>query len=110
MNPNTPATSESTPTPATRHTTRRAFLQTSTVVASAFTVVPRHVLGGPDAPSNKLNIAGIGVGGMGASNLKHCADENIVALCDVDTGYAGKTFKAYPNAKVYGDYRVMLEK
>jgi len=68
------------------------------------------VLGGPDAPSNKLNIAGIGVGGMGGQNLKNCSAENIVALCDVDTGYAANTFKTYPNAKIYGDYRVMLEK
>jgi predicted dehydrogenase len=92
------------------NTTRRHFLQTTAMVASAFTVVPRQVLGGPEAPSNKLNIAGIGVGGMGAQNLKNCAAENIVALCDVDTGYAAKTFKAYPKAMVYGDYRVMLEK
>ena len=95
---------------ANLNTTRRSFLQTSALVASAFTIVPRRVLGGPDAPSNKLNIAGIGVGGMGAQNLKNCAAENIVALCDVDTGYAAKTFQTYPKAKVYGDYRVMLEK
>jgi len=85
-------------------------LQTTAIAASAFTVVPRQVLGGPGAPSNKLNIAGIGVGGMGAQNLKNCAAENIVALCDVDAGYAAKTFQTYPNARVYSDYRVMLEK
>ena len=92
------------------NTTRRHFLQTTAIVASAFTVVPRQVLGGSGAPSNKLNIAGIGVGGMGAQNLKNCAAENIVALCDVDAGYAAKTFQTYPNAKVYSDYRVMFEK
>ncbi len=90
--------------------TRRSFITTSALAASAFTVVPRHVLGGADAPNRKLNIAGIGVGGMGGANLKRCASENIVALCDVDTAYADKTFKAFPAAKVYGDYRVMLEK
>jgi predicted dehydrogenase len=47
---------------------------------------------------------------MGASNLKQCAGENIVALCDVDQNYAANTFKTYPNAKVYGDFREMLEK
>ncbi len=47
---------------------------------------------------------------MGRSNLKQCAAENIVALCDVDEDYAAKTFKEYPNAKVYRDYREMLEK
>ncbi|SPE60918.1 putative dehydrogenase [Verrucomicrobia bacterium] len=108
MKSNNPATHASTPAKA--FTTRRSFLQTTTVAASAFTLLPLRVLGGPDAPSNKLNIAGIGVGGMGAQNLKNCSAENIVALCDVDTGYAAKTFQTYPNAKVYGDYRVMLEK
>jgi predicted dehydrogenase len=65
---------------------------------------------GGQSPNEKLNIAGIGVGGMGRSNLKQCAAENIVALCDVDEDYAAKTFKEYPNAKVYRDYREMLEK
>src|ERR1035438_9583252 len=70
-------------------TTRRRFLQTTAVAVPAFTIVPFHVLGGDGQtpPSGKLNIAGIGVGGMGASNLKQCAGENIVALCDVDQNY-----------------------
>ncbi len=97
-------------TPWLPNRTRRQFLQTTAVAVSAFSVVPRHVLGGPDAPSNKLNIAGIGIGGMGAQNLKNCSDENIVALCDVDAGYAAKTFQTYPQAKTYTDFRVMLEK
>src|ERR1035441_8119126 len=92
--------------------TRRRFLQTTALAASAFTLVPHQVLGGSGQtpPSGKLNIAGIGVGGMGANNLKQCADENIVALCDVDQNYAANTFKSYPNAKIYGDFREMLEK
>lgn len=54
-------------------------------MATAFTQVPRHVLGrGLAAPGDKLNIAGIGIGGMGKNNLKRCKTENIVALCDVD--------------------------
>jgi predicted dehydrogenase len=93
-------------------TTRRRFLQTTALAASAFTIVPYHVLGadGQTPPSGKLNIAGIGVGGMGANNLKQCADENIVALCDVDQDYAANTFKTYPKAKIYRDFREMLEK
>ena len=63
-----------------------------------------------EAPSNKLNIAAIGVGGMGGANLKACEGETIVALCDVDSGYAAKTIALYPQAKVYKDYREMLEK
>ena len=91
--------------------TRRTFLG-ATAAAAAFTLVPRAALGGPRRipPSEKMNIAGIGVGGMGASNLKNLETENIVALCDVDHGYAAKTFKRYPNARTYKDYRVLLDK
>ncbi len=66
---------------------------------------PRRV-----SPNDKLNIAGIGIGGRGKSNLKACARENIVALCDVDQQYAGEVFAAYPQAKPYKDYREMLDK
>jgi predicted dehydrogenase len=89
--------------------TRRQFLNASAASAFAFQYFPGRLFGA-EAPSNKLNIAGIGVGGQGASNLKACAGENIVALCDVDSIYAAKTFAAYPSAKIYTDYRVMLEK
>jgi len=87
---------------------RRAFLG----AATAFTIVPRHVLGGTAyaAPSDKLNIAAVGVGGMGQNYVKGCASENIVAIADVDHVFAAPVFKTYPNAKVYKDYRVMLEK
>lgn len=60
------------------------------------------------AATSKLNIACIGIGGMGGSNLRACADENIVALCDVDEEYAAKAFAAFPEAKKYKDYREML--
>jgi predicted dehydrogenase len=62
--------------------------------------------------SEKLNIAGIGVGGKGNENMKNIAElgHNIVALCDVDWNYAARTFKQYPNAKQYKDYRQMLDK
>lgn len=91
---------------------RRKFIKGSVAAAGAITIVPRHVLGGPGymAPSDKLNIAGIGVGGMGRHNLERVADtENIVALCDVDQDYAAKTYKKYPKAKRYIDFRNMLE-
>lgn len=92
------------------HLTRRKFIGTAATVA-AFSIIPRHVLGGPNqkAPGAKLNIAGIGVGGMGAGNLKALESENIVALCDVDHAFAAGTFKRYPNAKTYTDYREMLD-
>ena len=89
---------------------RRQFTSRSALAALSAAIVPRHVLGGPDAPSNKLNIAAIGIGGMGGANLKNCEAENIVALCDVDTAYAARTIARYPTARFYTDYRVMLEK
>jgi len=90
---------------------RRNFLA-STSAATAFLALPRHVLGGPGeaSPNSKLNIAGIGIGGQGASDLNDLSGENIVALCDVDWDYAAHTFKKYPDAKRYKDYREMLDK
>ena len=89
--------------------TRRQFLATAAAV-SAYTIVPRHVLGaGETPPSEKLNIAGIGIGGMGAANLENLKTQNIVALCDVDPSYAAKTIKKHPAARVWTDYREMLE-
>jgi len=88
---------------------RRKFIKTASAL-TAFTIVPRHVLGGAGhtAPSDKINIAGIGVGGMGFSNLKALESQNIVALCDVDRNYAARAFERYPKAKRYKDYRKML--
>ena len=88
---------------------RRKFMAGSALAVFSFHIVPNHVLGS-NAPSNRLNIAGIGVGGMGQSNLRQCESENIVALCDVDSNYAEKTFERYPEAKVYTDYRLMFDK
>ena len=62
------------------------------------------------SPNNKLNIAAIGVGGMGSGNIEKCSEENIVALCDVDLKRGGKTFGAHPKAKRFRDFRVMLDK
>ncbi|HEX9456743.1 MAG TPA: Gfo/Idh/MocA family oxidoreductase, partial [Candidatus Acidoferrum sp.] len=72
---------------------RRTFLSNVGASGAAFAIVPRRVLGhGFTPPSDTLNIAGIGVGGMGRSNLINLASQNIVALCDVDWGYADKGF------------------
>jgi predicted dehydrogenase len=90
---------------------RRRFLGATAAAATA-AILPRHVLGGQNRtlPSEKLNIAGVGIGGQGASDLQQFGSENIVALCDVDWGYAAKTFAKYPQAKKYKDFREMLEK
>ncbi|MEW6251098.1 MAG: Gfo/Idh/MocA family oxidoreductase [Planctomycetota bacterium] len=95
---------------AVSHTAGAAFAATQAGMVAPFTILPSHVLGRRQTPpSEKLNIAGIGVGGMGHHNLNQLEPENIVALCDVDPNYAARSFKKYPDAKVWTDYRKMLE-
>ncbi|MBP7745752.1 MAG: Gfo/Idh/MocA family oxidoreductase [Phycisphaerae bacterium] len=91
--------------------TRRTLLGTA-ASAAAFTILPGRVFGRgrTKPPSEKLNIAGIGVGGMGSVNMNNLATENIVALCDVDPEYAAKCITKFPDARVWTDYREMLEK
>jgi len=98
---------------------RRNFIGAAATTAAAFTIVPRHVLGGPGvvAPSDKLNIACVGIGGKGHSDSRAMKNENVVALCDVDEVRAASgnekkdsPFDWYPKAKFYRDYRVMLDK
>jgi predicted dehydrogenase len=90
---------------------RRRFVALS-ATTGLFNLVPRHALGSPGQtpPGGKLNIAGIGLGWMGERNMRSCAEENIVALCDVDYANAATTFGLFPNAVRYKDYRAMLEK
>ncbi|WP_270090004.1 Gfo/Idh/MocA family protein [Sphingobacterium sp. SYP-B4668] len=92
---------------------RRKFIKNAGALAAGFTIVQSHVLGkalGHVAPSDKLNIAGVGVGGMGRRNLANMKTENIVALCDVDWRYANKTFQDYPKAERFRDWREMFDK
>ena len=90
---------------------RRGFIASSAVTATGITILPNKVVGGlgHPAPSDKLNIAGIGVGSKGGVNLKNMNTQNIVAISDIDWNYAAKTFSQYPDAKKYKDYRIMLE-
>jgi predicted dehydrogenase len=90
---------------------RRDWLKAAAVVSAGAMIVPRHVVGGPRhvAPSEKLNLSGIGIGGMGAGNLRQLETENIVALCDVDPTYAASTVKRYPQARFFTDYRKLLD-
>ncbi|HQL75856.1 MAG: Inositol 2-dehydrogenase [Planctomycetes bacterium ADurb.Bin126] len=94
-----------------RGVSRRAVLAGG-AAAAAFTIVPRRVLGGPaqTPPSGKLNIAAVGVGGMGQNNIRACSGENIVALCDVHPDHAKGVFAKYPQAHTYKDYREMFDK
>ncbi len=143
---------------------RRAFIGKTAAATAAFTIVPRHVLGGPGftAPSDMVNVAGIGLGNQGGSDIQNIATPdvpikrsgglpglkfhrypgvrpertrstgarrsdnpnqmgdaggdksfkhaNIYALCDVDTEYAGHIIAGYPKAKVYDDFRKMIDK
>src|ERR1035438_8239315 len=93
-----------------RPISRRSFLA-ATGAVTTFIALPAHVLGRADetSPNNKLNIAGIGVGGQGGSDVDQLSSENIVALCDVDEAHAAHTYKKYPNAKRYKDFRQMLD-
>lgn len=76
-----------------KQVSRRKFLAEAAAGTAAFTIVPRHVLGrGFTAPSDLLNIAAVGVGGMGRANLINLASQNIVAVCDVDWGYVDKVY------------------
>ena len=139
---------------------RRDFIGKTAAATAAFTIVPRHVLGGPGftAPSDMVNVAGIGLGNQGGSDIQNIATPdvpikrsmglpglkfyrypgikaprptggrrsdnpnqmgdaggefkhaNIYALCDVDSEYAGHIFAGYPKAKVYDDFRKMIDK
>ena len=86
---------------------RRRFLRDTSLAATGFFIVPRHVLGrGYIAPSDKLNIAGIGVGGKAEVNLPYAfnnGSDNIVALCDVDDRMAVNGRKKWPKAPYYRD-------
>ena len=91
---------------------RRIFLMTTAgaMTGCATSSVPSLVRLGYRSPNEKLNLAAIGAGGQGGSDINNCSSENFVALCDVDWNRAAQSFERYPNAKRYKDFRVMLEK
>ncbi len=97
-----------------KNNSRRDFLKSSSLAAAGFLIVPRHVLGrGFIAPSDKLNIAGIGAGGKGQSDLfefSKSPNVNIAYLCDVDDRQIKTSVERFPKAKRYYDFREMLEK
>jgi predicted dehydrogenase len=93
---------------------RRSFLTGSAMVflgsaAASRTAMARKPRARKVSANEKLNIAGIGVGGRGEADLRGVGSENIVALCDVDDAQAAKTYQQYPNAKRYKDFRKMLD-
>jgi len=98
-----------------KHTrlSRRGFLGTSAAALAGITIIPRHAVSGLGhiAPSDKLNIAGVGIGGRGQGVLSVMAKtDNIVSLCDVDWNQrVTKVFNAYPKARKHKDFRTMLD-
>jgi hypothetical protein len=95
-----------------KNITRRSFIGRTGAVAAGLTILPSSVISGLGhrAPGDKLNIAVVGIGGMGNSNLKNVkGSENIVALCDVDWGYSKQVFADNPGAKQYWDWRKMYD-
>ena len=112
---------------------RRDFVADSAKLALGAMIVPRAVLGGNGyrAPSSKLNIACVGIGGMGMNNMSQVLGENVVAVCDVDFSYVERSLEgrlrppkdqtvsspeslklkdAYTKAAKYADFREMLDK
>ena len=95
---------------------RRNFIKNSSVLGAGFFIVPRNVLGGVGytPPSDQLNLAAIGAGGKGSSDISNSSvngRERIGALCDVDfAGTAKRTVRKFPKAKLYSDFREMLDK
>ena len=94
-------------------TTRRDFIKSASVLSAGALFIPNLV---SCSPSNRLNVAVIGVGGQGESNWSQLINqknpkwnENIVALCDVDDRSASEAFHTMPKAKRFKDYRVMFD-
>ena len=93
---------------------RRDFIKNTALAAGGFFIVPRHVLGrGFTAPSDMLNIAAIGAGGKGNSDIINASFEgknNVSALCDIDWNRAANAISKFPNAQKFRDFRTMFDK
>ena len=90
-------------------TSRRDFLKAGAMVGAGLVILPSGILKAGESPSDKLNIAVIGVSGRGGSNLGDVKGENIVALCDVNEQNLTKAAEQFPKAQKYADWRKCLE-
>ncbi len=95
----------------TTDNSRRGFIKKAGLLSAGITILPSGIISRPGrkAPGDKLNIAGIGIGGKGHVNLRGMTSENIVGLCDVDWKYAANCFNEFPGAKKYRDWRRMFD-
>ncbi len=98
------------------HFERREFLKRAVLAGTATLAVgsgaalrPRTAFAAK-GPNEKLNLGCIGVANKGAHNIDNLTSENIVALCDVDATFLGKSSEKFPKAKTYSDFRQMLDK
>jgi len=92
-----------------RKITRRQILRTGAAATAGIWITSGLHSSNAQSPNDKLNIAFIGIGGQGRSNLDQLTQENITALCDVDDERAGNAYDKHPKAKAFFDYRKMLE-
>jgi predicted dehydrogenase len=99
---------------------RRSFLKTSSLASASIALSSTRGAEATGSPNNRVNVAIIGAGGMGAMAVTEMRDENIVAFCDVDEARAGKTYatmqERYPvewerhkHAPRFNDYRKMFD-
>jgi len=88
---------------------RRHFLNSTTAAGAGLLILPSGTRAGANAPSNKLNVALIGTWGRGEAHFDSIAQENVVALCDVNESHLTGAVKRFPNAKTYADWRKCLE-
>src|SRR5215510_14287344 len=89
---------------------RRQFVRNAAVVGGGFLILPSGTRAGRGAPSNKLNLALIGVTGRGKTFHDALAEnENVVALCDVNEAFLAPVLQRFPKAKTYVDWRKCLE-
>src|ERR1700722_6173535 len=91
---------------------RRQFIYTTALAASSLAISASAAsrVTRLKSPNEKLDIGIIGTGGKGQVDSEGLAGENIVALCDVDADTLLKAAKKWPFARLYRDYRYMLEK
>lgn len=89
--------------------TRRNFIKYSSLTAGGMVLGAPYIMRSAESPNGKLNIGVIGAGGKGSSDTDSCASENIVALCDIDDNTLKARGEKYPQARLFNDYRKMLD-
>ena len=89
--------------------TRRRFLVTAAKAAAATRILSYAGPAWAVSPNEKLNVAVVGIHNQGRFNLDNVAHENVVALCDVDEILLAEAAKGHPKAKLFHDYRRLLE-